>query len=375
MTKRLLILTLVVISMVPSVATANDEIFYTSRPDMLAVFLNDIAFAQDNIVLPGGADIRIVLPDTIYVDTLVVYENESRVPTYRINRQSGQTILHWLSASSTAVRQVRLDYLMRGISWQPKYDMWLGADEDTTVEFDFYVEIQNSALTLDEVELKLIAGRVDTSQALADVTTITTNQYVAGYDTTAGSGQDMQVGAAQIQHVYEVGNINAIRGDVVYTRLQESTLPARRVHLWNAASDNQVTVIYKVRNETTMPFAQGIVRNYQNGLFIGSDFIELTPINSEGSVTVGTLQTVRAQRDETVTYVGGELDTRYDVEMQVTNFAEEPVAIEVVDSYRPHATNFEFSLEPERQAGNLLRWSVIIEPGQTLTITYAYLTD
>ena len=76
-------------------------------------------------------------------------------------------------------------------------------------------------------------------------------------------------------------------------------LPARRLHVWNAQTDQQVTVIYKVKNESDQPFSEGVVRNYQNGLFIGSDFIELTPLGGEGSVTIGHLQDVRVKREQT----------------------------------------------------------------------------
>ena len=48
-------------------------------------------------------------------------------------------------------------------------------------------------------------------------------------------------------------------------------------------------MIHKVRNTTDLPLAEGIVRVYQDDLFQGSDFIETTPVGSEGSVTIGSL--------------------------------------------------------------------------------------
>ncbi len=43
-------------------AQADDQISYTSQPDRVAVFLNNVAYARDSVTLPGGVDVRMVLP-------------------------------------------------------------------------------------------------------------------------------------------------------------------------------------------------------------------------------------------------------------------------------------------------------------------------
>jgi len=145
------------------------------------------------------------------------------------------------------------------------------------------------------------------------------------------------------------------------------------VLLWNAQTDNRVSVIYKVRNESSLTLAAGIVRTYEDGVFLGSDFVELTPVGSEGSVTLGTLQDVRVNRAQTQTNIGRLFDRiQTNVELTVSSFSAEPVDIEIVDAYPATAENFSFSQEAERQIGNLLRWQVTIPPGETLTITYQY---
>lgn len=358
-------------------AEANDDIFYTTQPDSLAVFLNNIAYAQDTLQLPADANVQIILSNEIYRDTLLVYENDARVPNYRLNHADGRAVLRWKTGNATDLRQVRLEYLIAGISWQPKYDMWILDKEN--VQFDFFAEIQNSSFTLDEVDVKLIAGHVDTSQQLSTINTVTTNQYIAGYDVAnevniGGAGQPTLTGSADIQHIYSAGALTAEPGDFIYTAMLQKQMVARRVFLWNAHTDHQVTLIYKVKNDSDLPLAQGTVRSYENGLFLGSDFIEVTPIGSEGSVTVGGLQNMRVNRDETRTSVGGDYDrdTLHEVELTATNFSDEPIELDIVDSYSSEAILFEFGEEPERQTGNLLRWTVILEPGASITINYEY---
>jgi hypothetical protein len=359
----------------PSVTLAEDQIRYTSQPDEMVVFLNDIAFVHDEVQLPGGVNVQVVLPSQVFPDTLILRENDERVRSYRVRNIDGQTVVQWDSATDTDLRTVTFEYLMNGIGWQPKYDMWLAGDSVETVDFDFFAEMRNSTLLLDDVEVVLAAARVDTSQQLGEVSTITANQYFAGYEqaaTTTGA----PTGPIDIQHVYDVGRVTGEPGEVMYVSLTQSELPARRLLLWNAQTDRQVTIIYKVRNESEQPFAEGIVRSYQNNLFIGSDFMELTPVGSEGSITVGNLQNVRVNRRETESAINeGRFDRQYDVELEMTNFSAEAVEIEVVDVWRPNAEEFRFSDEPEREVNNVLRWIVRIEAGATEIIAYQFKVD
>lgn len=363
------------VAVAASAPESHDQISYTSQPDRLAVFLNDIAYAQDAVALPGGVDARVVLPDSVFPDTLILRENGKRVPDYRLDRRTGQLAIEWQSAGDSALRDVTLDYLLSGVSWRPTYTMGLGADTDTTVDLDFFVEILDGALRLDGVDTQLVAGRVDLSSAIAPTAELSANQALAGYDET-GITVSSPTGQVDIQHVYDVGHISAEPGDTVYTQMVGKTLPARRLHLWNAQTDDQVTVIYKVTNDSAQPFAEGVVRSYQDGLFIGSDFIELTPIGSEGSVTVGHLQDVRVKRESSRTAINTDrFDYLDEVQLTISNFTPTTVHLEVVDHRPPEAEEMQFSLQPQQEAGNLLRWQVSVEPGDELVIDYEFKVD
>ncbi|HLA43512.1 MAG TPA: hypothetical protein VJZ27_08765, partial [Aggregatilineales bacterium] len=242
---------------------AQDQITYISQPESVAIFLNNIALARDTITLAGNADVAIVLPNQVFQDTLIVRENGQRVSQYRMNRDaSGQVVLQLKTASE--VSEIKLEYLFAGLGWQPTYDMWIaGEADDESVQMDLFVGIQNSALRLENVTVQLVAGRVDTTQQLDSVSTVTTNQYIAGYDESVVQQPGGVVGPVTIQHVYDAGQISAEIGDTVYVGLLGATFPARRLILWNAQTDIQAQVIYKVTNNSTLPLAEGIVRTYQ----------------------------------------------------------------------------------------------------------------
>ena len=101
-------------------AEGDDRISYSSQPDRLAVFLNGIAFGQDALSLPGGVDVRVVLPETVFPDTLILRENGERVPLYLIDRRSGPPAIAWQSGTTTDLRDISLEYLMGGVAGAPR---------------------------------------------------------------------------------------------------------------------------------------------------------------------------------------------------------------------------------------------------------------
>jgi hypothetical protein len=357
-------------------AQADDQISYTSAPDRVAVFLNNVAYARDEVALPGGVDVRIVLPATVYADTLVLRENGKRVANYRLDYRTGQPAIKWQSATDSELRDISMEYLLGGVSWRPTYDMWVGADTDETVELDYFAEISDSSLDLDEVQTQLVAGMVDLNRPISPAAELSANQRLAGFEAADMLTVSAPVGQVDIQHTYDIGALTAEPGDTIYAQLAGQMLPARRLHIWNAPTDSQVTVIYKVKNESEQPFSEGVVRNYQDGLFIGSDFIELTPVGGEGSVTIGHLQDVRVKREETQSAIDmGRFDYKYEVEMTIENFTPTTVHMDVVDYLRPQAEELQASIQPQLEAGNIMRWPISVEPGDEMIITYEFLVD
>lgn len=372
-------------------------ISYASMPDEAALYLNDMVLARDTVVLPNEP-VRVLLPPGTIPNTLILTENGARVREYRITPQAedvyySQATFRYGSAAVSsggwsysvnwdstargdeATREIKLDYLMSGASWTPTYDMHILSD--SAVQLAFFAEIHNSSLVLNEATVALVAGRVDLSQQIDQSSQMTFNQMAVGYAANETSeAAALGVGAVDLQHIYPLGSISAEPGDIVYINLVNSQLSARRLLVWNAAAEPEVDVIYKVLNDTDTPLTEGIARNYQDNLFMGSDFIETTPPGSEGSVTVGSLPDVRVSRTESSEYFGGNPDYYlHTVEMQLHNFSDSALDIIVLDRWPEEAWQFEYSLTPERQQDNLLRWEVNIPAGDSLTITYTYRTE
>jgi hypothetical protein len=181
------------------------------------------------------------------------------------------------------------------------------------------------------------------------------------------------------QYIYRLEPLTAEPGETLYAELLETSFPARQVLLWNASRDPQALVIYKILNTSDIALTGGIVRTYQDGLFTGSDEIEYTSPGGEGSVTMGPLQDMRVSRDATQFTVPAEnpndengVDLRTEVTLSLTNFSPFALEVEVTDVFPAQSFAFEFGTEGEQIGGNVVRWLVIVPPGEAVTITYAY---
>jgi hypothetical protein len=352
---------------------AQEIVQVTSQPDEVGIFYNGIASVRDTMQLPTGGRLQIALPAGVYPQTLIVRENNQRVMDYRLIQDS-RLLLEWDSPISSTSREVTLQYLMSGLGWTPKYDMFITGQDATTVDFDFFAEIHNTSLTADAVKVSLIAGNVGLGDMYAPefaAAAPAMNQAIAGYAEV--EEQASLTGGTTIQYIYEVGTIALDATGTRYVGLLSTPLPVRKVNLWNANYDSQVYAIYKVKNEATIPFADGLVHSYQDNMFLGTDGLELTPVGSEGSVTVGTLQNVRVNRTENRTSVNS-LFYSYDVDvtLELNNYSDTEVTIDVVDYYPSGGRDYVFTTEPETQGDNLYRWTVTIPAGETVKLTYKY---
>ncbi len=370
-------------------------ISYASLPDEAALYLNDLVFVRDTVTLPNE-DVRVLLPPGTYANTLMLTENGERVRNYRVTPQSADVyysqaafrygtsssysgggsayIVTW-DSSATDSREIRLEYLVSGGYWTPTYDMQIVSDE--SVNMAFFAEISAYSLVLDETTVYLVAGRVDLSQQVDQVPMVTMNQYAVGYENETVTLPAIAVGSVDLQHIYRIGQVSAEPGDMVYVSVVDGTFAARRLLVWDAAAALETDVIYKVKNDTETPLAEGIVRTYQDDLFMGSDYIETTPPGSEGSVTVGSLPDVRVHRAASEAYYGEERKPYYQhsVELQVHNFGDEAIDLVILDRWEENAYEFTYSQEPVREPDNLLRWEVSIPAGGELVIRYEYKTE
>ncbi|MCZ7543782.1 MAG: DUF4139 domain-containing protein [Anaerolineae bacterium] len=391
--KRLLTLAFIA-SLVAGVAPAMADdvsVRYESTPDEAVLYLGDLVYVRDTVSLPPG-DVTVTFPATVIADSLIVSEDGARVRLLRFRNAARSVAVAdpWSSAMSvpieasplavswpseaTETREVVLEYLARGASWRPLYDMTV-LDEET-VRFAFTAEIVNYTLALDDAAVKLVSGMVGgDSEAYAAMMTMAQNAL--GYENVVNFERP-EVGQISAHHVYDLGAVTMLPGETVRVSMVDEMLDARRIIAWDTRQGERTEVIYKVANTSAFPFSEGMVRAYEDGIYLGTDAIEWTPSGSEGSVTVAGMSDVRVRRQESVEEIaarGGVDEYRHEVTLEIGNYGGEDITLAVLDPWPNRAVEFSFSAEPSRQPGNIFRWDVDAPAGERVTITYTFYTD
>lgn len=381
-------------SVVP-VASADDvSIRYETQPDEAVLYLGDLVYGRDTVSLPPG-DVEVAFPPNVIADSLIVTEDGERVRVLRFRNRNAvsmeamlssraepltdyqaQRVLVTWPSEATETREVVIEYLMRGAGWRPVYDMNV-LDEENVV-FSFNVEITDYTLTLDGAKVKLVSGMIASSDMGTYAAQMTAAQNALGYQNVGAEWAAPQAEQISAHHVYDIGALSIAPGDVVRVGMVSETLGARRVIAWDTSQGERTDVVYKVANTSALPFAEGLVRTYQDGIYLGSDFIEWTPAGSEGSVTVAGMSDVRVRRRESVEEVAArqfQNEYHHEVTLEIGNYSGEEITITVLDRWNSDAVEFSFSHEPARQPGNLFRWDVSVPAGERVTITYDFYTD
>lgn len=396
-----MIIALLIVTQTSNPGQAQDQINYISNPDEITIFLNNVVFVRDQLRVPTDVETQIVLPVQTVQDTLVLRNAEGRLPRYTISRRNEQVILTISGdqgTSTEAINEITIEYIaIGGMTWKPLYNLNFSAqaDDEGPVGFDFFAEIRNDSFTLNEARVTLVAGQVDVAAQIAASSPFSANQRADLLATATafapvptpvpgGSGGGGGSDTLSTQYLYTLDTLTSTAGDLLYVELLETEFPARRVLTWNASNEPLVRVVYKVTNNSTMALTEGIVRSYQDGLFTGSDPIENTPIGGEGSVTVGFLRDIRVRKEISQITIPARnrlndpdntIDYQYDVSLILTNFTGEEQLLEVVDVYPSWAQSLTFTVEPEREGGNVLRWLVTLPVGEEVRITYQYISD
>ncbi len=388
----LVLIALLVASVAPVAAAEDVSIRYESQPDEVALYLGDLAYARDSVSLPPG-EVTVTFPSTVVADSLVVSENGERVRVLRfhnraapapavdawssstlITTEAGPLEVSWPS-EAPAPREVVLESVARGAGWRPVYDM-LVLDEEN-VRFSFSAEITDYALPLEETHVRLVSGMIGSADGSVYNAMMTVAQNNLGYQNVVDAAQP-QAEQISAHHVYDLGPLTVMPGEMVRVSMVDETLGARRIIAWDTRQGERTDVVYKVANTSELPFAEGFVRAYQDGIYLGSDAIEWTPVGSEGSVTVAGMSDVRVRRKESVEELAersGYNEYYHEVTLEIGNYSGEDIEITVLDEWLNYAVEFTFSDEPTRQPGNVLRWDLAVHAGERVTITYEFYTD
>jgi hypothetical protein len=258
--------------------------------------------------------------------------------------------------------------------------------------FHYTAAIDNRLLNIENCDIKLLSGIVAGINQ-QDWNNMNMTQRGGLLYNTMSEGQYGGVDSQVTLNVHEIYDIEARRlepGKMTCITLFDGQLDYSRHLVWDARQDRDVAgkvqVIYKVQNESGLPFAAGTVQMYEDDIFIGMDPMELTPIGSPGHITMGesmNFRVFRYQKDEHITErpagVPNWVDNKHTVTLEIRYFGEEPATLEILDTYRSYSGSI-FRTEGQKivedtRYDNVLNFEADLKKGDKKTVEYVFFTD
>ena len=132
---------------------------YESVPERMVVYQGDMAFARDEMTVYSGKTVQVILPPQAIPESVQITDGGKRITQFNLisdstggrSYSSGsgiKNLLSWKSAVPGS-RKIRLDYMMRGLSWTPGYIMEIKSDN--SVHFNYRVGIRNQTDVTSEI--------------------------------------------------------------------------------------------------------------------------------------------------------------------------------------------------------------------------------
>lgn len=311
-----------------------------------------------------------------------IEEFETSLSTYTKIEDISETEIGLVvdEASSAGSHNILINYLVPNVDWGANYKYYLTSDEKTgTGTLQGWARISNNVgEDWENIKLSIVVG-------YPHMLSYFVNRYVPVYsEKMTGGGANAPSVVNQFltaflgdYYVYTFKEPVTLRsGETRHLPLFDKTIDFVRDYIWDTSWERPHKV-YKLKNTLNERWAEGIVRIYLKGSFIGEDAISYTAKGKEAEVTVADVPDVVVKKETNSTtgkeYYDGRTTT-YDVLLTIENQKNEDVELVVRDRmvYGDVVTLISSSLSATRKADNVLEWKATVQKGQKLEITYTY---
>ncbi len=221
-------------------------------------------------------------------------------------------------------------------------------------------------------------------------------------------------GAAELGKVaedlffYPVENVELKKGEVCYLPLFTESVPYKHIYQWEIPdyvnedgryyeprrgerreTIEQVWHCLRLENTTTVPWTTAPAETVKQGLILGQDTLNYTPVAGETTLRITQAVNVRAEQIELETDRKRDAARLYgysydlvtvEGKLSVTNFQQKAITLEItktlsgeVRSSQPEAKTEKLARGLQRMNGILkLAWTIELEPGEQKQLSYVY---
>jgi len=317
-------------------------------------------------------------PKIIEADSSEAKKTDEKNTTYT---ESGLEL--YMNAKKSGEHSVLLSYIVSGATWKATYNFETAGALKGTGRLTAYSEVQNNAgEDWKDANLRVAVGSpyfIENSYSPApypvyrDYANAPMMEEKAAGSSGAPSfsGEDMGT-----QYIYTLSEpVTILKGEKANLKLFEAEQEYVKDNVWE--SGGSVQQVVRITNKAGKPFAAGVLRVYENGVFAGEGTIGYTGEGREAEAAYAALPQVTVKKEVSQqgsqTY-GRNVETTYTVELKVESSAKEKTPLTLRD-YMAYGDKVELisSSAPVKQlAGNKLEWKVEAPANANLSITYVY---
>jgi hypothetical protein len=337
-------------------------------------------------------------------------------------------------------QKLTVSHLAKGITWAPSYIVDI-SDVDNALLAAKAVVI-NEACDLDAVTLQLVTGfphlqfadvvsplalkenlaqflqaltRGQSQRGRPDIMSNVMTQSVSFRGPRAEGFAMPEYGAAEAGKVaedlffYPVENVQLKKGAVGYYPLFTESVSYKHIYQWNIPDyvNEQERYVYdrrreqqrepeeevwhclRLQNSTKVPWTTAPAETVKEGLILGQDTLNYTPIKGEATLKITQAVSVKAEqleleidrKREALRMYGDYFDLiTVEGKLSITNFQEKAITLEIVKALSGEVKSSQPEAQIESLAKGLLRmnaarkltWTIELQPGGRKELSYIY---
>jgi hypothetical protein len=358
---------------------------YTARPDAITAYTSGPALIGATFQAAPVRRLRVTLPAHVSRDSIEITDGGERVTRHQIiddplarlaagrgsmSDLTQELTLEWESPRGSEPqegRDIGISCLVSGVTWRPTYRLRLLDGDRAEITCD--AVIVNSAHDFRDTTVAVVSGPKAGSGGIPAL----------GATGGAGGGLAALLRGAKpdLYHSYAVPGRHSLPKDTTTAiELLRMTVPCTRSYKWDARLSQGVDVVYRVVNDTELPWPQGTVRVYRAGEPIGESDIEWVRVGEDVELQIAGASQIRVERDAEV-----ERDTTggFKREYHHTDRYEidSPVAgrLELIAHKPLDAGDETLTLDPTETESDRYRWYIDLTPGKPIVIVHEYNDD
>ncbi len=361
-------------------------------------------------------------------------------PTSKYEKKSKSFQLDISLKKTAGGQKITISCLAKGTTWMPSY--MVDISEPNKAKIAAKAEIMDEIFDLNGVDVKLITGYPNLkfadvfspitkieglSQFLQSLINNQSDQKQWGGVSSNVMRQTMEYslkdskpsmvpvyGAAETGKtaedlfLYPLEKVRLTKGEVGYFPLFTESVPYRHIYRWeipnyvNPESDSyynqpkrqseqlqEVWHCIRLENVMKMPWTTAPMEIVQDGVILGQDVLNYTPIKEKGTVKITMAMNVKAEQVELEKdrkrNAANWYSTNWDLvtvegKLSVTNFKDSPITLEITKSLSGEVKAMQPEAKLEKLAKSLrmvnanirLTWTIELGPGEQKEIGYTY---